>query len=150
LKILFVCLGNICRSPLAEGIAKDIAKKKGLEIEVDSAGTSSYHIGENPCDYSQKIALEHGIDISKLKARQVSQNDKKDFDLIIALDKKNRADLEQMAFKNIKLLGEYGYNSADVPDPYYFESYEKGVKEVYKMINSCVENLLSGYSSTST
>jgi len=143
LKILFVCLGNICRSPLAEGIAREIAKKKGLEITVDSAGTSSYHIGEKPCNYSQKIALEHGIDISNLKARQVNQNDKKDFDLIIALDKKNRADLEQMGFKNVKLLGEYGYNSADVPDPYYFESYDKGIKEVYKMISSCVENLLS-------
>jgi protein-tyrosine phosphatase len=150
LKILFVCLGNICRSPLAEGIAKDIAKKKGLEITVDSAGTSSYHIGESPCDYSQKVALEHGIDISSLKARQVSQSDKKDFDLIIALDKKNRADLEQMGFKNVKLLGEYGYNSADVPDPYYFESYDKGIKEVYKMINSCVEDLLNSYSSIST
>ena len=150
MKILFVCLGNICRSPLAEGIAKDLIERNSLNIKVDSAGTSSHHIGENPCNYSQKISQEHGIDISKLKARQVHQNDKKDFDLIIALDKKNRADLEQMGFKNVKLLGEYGYNSADIPDPYYFESYDKGIKEVYKMINSCVENLLNGYSSTST
>lgn len=142
MKILFVCLGNICRSPLAEGIAKDLAQKKGLDIVVDSAGTSRYHIGEPPCDYSIKVAKENGIDISNLRAREVTKADKDKFDLIIALDRNNQKDLAKIGI-NAKLLGEYaGYKAIDVPDPYYFKSYDEGIKEVFIMIKNCVEDLL--------
>jgi len=143
MRILFVCLGNICRSPLAEGIAREFAKKEGLDIIVDSAGTSRYHIGEPPCDYSIKVARENGIDISKLRAREVTSSDKDKFDLIIALDRSNKNDLAKIGI-NAKLLGEYGgYMGADVPDPYYFSSYGDGIKEVFNMLKVCVEDLLT-------
>jgi protein-tyrosine phosphatase len=142
MKILFVCLGNICRSPLAKGIAIKKAKEKNLDIFIDSAATSNYHIGERPCDYSIKIAKLNGIEISNYRARQVNNQDKK-FDLIIALDKSNKKNLEKLGFKNIKLLGEYGgFNGADVPDPYFFESFNKGMKEVFDMIEKSIEDLL--------
>jgi len=142
MKILFVCLGNICRSPLAKGVAIKKAKEKNLNLFIDSAGTSSYHIGERPCDYSIKIAKQNGIDISNFRAREVNKSDK-NFDLIIALDKSNKKDLQKMGFKNIKLLGEFGgFNGADVPDPYFFESFNKGMQEVFNMIEKSVDDLL--------
>ena len=85
--VLFVCLGNICRSPLAYGIAKNYIEKSSLDIVVDSAGTSSFHIGETPCIKSIEIAKDNGVDISKHYARQVCKDDFDKFDLIVALDK---------------------------------------------------------------
>ena len=143
MKILFVCLGNICRSPLAEAAAKDIAKQRGLDFTINSAGTSSFHIGEPPCDYSIKVAKEHGLDISSYKATQVTKNDINRYDLVIALDSSNKKELQKLGFSNVKLLGEYGYNGADVPDPYYFETYDEGIKEVFNIIRKCVENMFN-------
>lgn len=139
--ILFVCLGNICRSPLAEAIARDIIVKRGLDIIVDSAGTSAWHIGEAPCDGSQKIAKEHGIDISTLKARQVNKDDFQRFDRVIALDSSNQADLITMGGTNIIKLRYYDGTNSDVPDPYFFNGYE-GFDKVYKIIERAVSNLL--------
>ena len=139
--ILFVCLGNICRSPLAEGIARDYILKKGLEIKVDSAGTGSWHIGEPPCEGSQKIAKIKGIDISIHKARQITKKDLVEFELIVALDSKNYADLKAMGAKNLVKLGDFGFNGEDVPDPYFFNGFE-GFEKVYDMIEKCVINLL--------
>ena len=140
-KILFVCLGNICRSPLAEGIARDYILKKGLDIRVDSAGTGSWHIGEPPCEGSQKIAKIKGIDISTHKARQITKKDLVEFELIVALDSKNYADLKAMGAKNLVKLGDFGFNGEDVPDPYFFNGFE-GFEKVYDMIEKCVINLL--------
>ncbi len=141
--ILFVCLGNICRSPLAEGMARNYVEKKKLDIEVDSCGTSSWHIGEAPCDNSIKIAAINGIDISSLKARQITKTDLDKFEKIIALDDKNYKDLIDMGCPSNKLskLGFYGYNNEDVLDPYFFNGFE-GFEKVYEMINICVQKLI--------
>ena len=139
--ILFVCLGNICRSPLAEAIAREYIKKNSLDIVVDSAGTGSWHIGEAPCENSIKVAKKHGIDISMLRARQVTKQDFERFELIVALDSSNYADLKAMGAPNLVKLGEYGYNGEDVPDPYFFNGFE-GFEKVFTMIESCVVNLL--------
>jgi len=140
--VLFVCLGNICRSPLAEGIAKAKAKKMALSIIIDSAGTGDWHLGEPACENSIKVARMHGIDISTLRARQVTKEDLEQFDLIVALDESNLMNLKKMGAKNLVKLGEYGYNGEDVPDPYFFNGFE-GFEKVYEMIDVCVNNLFS-------
>ncbi|QOG12330.1 low molecular weight protein-tyrosine-phosphatase [Arcobacter sp. FWKO B] len=141
-KILFVCLGNICRSPLAEGIAKYYISKNNLDIIVDSAGTSSFHIGENPCPHSVQIAQNKGIDISQLTARQVKQKDFSEFDLIIGLDKSNITNLKIMGCKNVKLLGDFGLDGEDIPDPYFFDGFD-GFEKVFDMIEVGVINIIN-------
>jgi protein-tyrosine phosphatase len=140
--LLFVCLGNICRSPIAEGIARKIVSERNLDIRVDSAGTGSWHVGEPPCPDAMKIAKIHDLDISDLRARQVTQNDIETFDVIVALDESNRNDLKSLGREDVEKLGCYGYNCADVPDPYFFDGFE-GFEEVYKMIEICVNELFS-------
>ncbi len=138
--ILFVCLGNICRSPLAEGIAKQKAVDLSLHIDIDSAGTGDWHTGELPCAHSISIAKSHKIDISTQRARQIKKEDLDTFDLIIALDENNYKDLKLMGAKNLHKLGDYGFNGADIPDPYFFPGYE-GFEKVYEMIEITVSNL---------
>ncbi len=139
--IIFVCLGNICRSPLAEGIASDLNKKYDLNLTIESAGTGSWHVGEAPCENSIRVAKMNGIDISKQRARQVKSEDFSNFDMVIGLDSKNVANLKSMGCKDAKLLGDYGYDGADVPDPYFFDGFE-GFEKVYEQIETCVKNLL--------
>ena len=143
--ILFVCLGNICRSPLAEGIARSIAVKEGLDVVIDSCGTGDWHVGETPCPDSMRIASERGLDISGQRARQIDSDDLDWFELIIVLDDKNLSDLKAMGGQNIHKLGAYGYNNEDVPDPYFFPGYE-GFDKVYEMIEVCVTDLLTNKS----
>lgn len=138
--ILFVCLGNICRSPLAEAIAKDLNDKYGLGLIIDSAGTGSWHIGETPCQNSQIVANKMGLDISDYTARQVNKNDFEKFDLIIGLDSSNIANLKRMGCKEPRLLGDFGFNGEDVPDPYFFDGFE-GFDKVFDMIQNCTEKL---------
>jgi len=141
-RILFVCLGNICRSPLAEGIAKHRAKQMGLDVYVESAGTSSCHSGEKPCHNSIAIARQYGIDISSQRSRAVHMDDIKNFDMVIALDEQNKRDLLKMGFGKVTKLGHYAnYNNQDVPDPYYYSGMD-GFERVYKMIDECVEDML--------
>ncbi|PHR55834.1 MAG: protein tyrosine phosphatase [Arcobacter sp.] len=139
--IIFVCLGNICRSPLAEGIAKKIIQEKQLSILVDSAGTGDWHIGDAPCDNSIKVAFTNGVDISMQQSRQVTKEDFIKYDLIIGLDDSNMANLKKLGAKGALKLGSFGYNSEDVPDPYFFDGFE-GFDKVYEMIESCVIQLL--------
>jgi len=139
--IIFVCLGNICRSPLAEGIAKKYAQEYNLNLKIESAGTGNWHIGEAPCPDSIKIGKQKGIDISKQKAKLVDINDFSTFDLIIALDDNNIRDLKNLGCKNPIKLGDFGCNSKDIPDPYFFDGFE-GFDRVYEMIDVCVKNLI--------
>ena len=142
MKILFVCLGNICRSPLAEGIARDLIAKKGLKIEVDSAGTSGFHIDEAPDSRSIAIAHKYGIDISRLKGRKVNAYSDNEFDLIVAMDRQNYADLSRFNFGDkLVLMGDYGLGGKDIPDPYYYKDME-GFEKIYTMLNKAILNLL--------
>ena len=139
--ILFVCLGNICRSPLAEGIAKNYIKEKNINMIIQSAGTGHWHIGEKPCDNSIKVALLNGVDISKQKAQQVKKSDFKNFDLIVGLDDSNISNLKNLGCKNPIKLGDFGFNGECVPDPYFFDGFE-GFDKVFEMIDICVRNLI--------
>ena len=139
--ILFVCLGNICRSPLAQGIAEKIIKEEGLDLHVDSAGTGDWHIGESPCEHSIKIATINGIDISGQRGRQVKTEDFEKFDLIVGLDQSNIDNLKKIGAKNLIKLGHFGHNNEDVPDPFFFPGFE-GFDKVFTMIEKCVNQLL--------
>lgn len=138
--ILFVCLGNICRSPIAEGIARKMIEEGGHAVSVDSAGTGNWHVGEPPCRHSVTVARNHDVDISELRARQVKKADFSAFDLIVALDQSNYRDLKALGCQNLVKLGEFGYEGADVPDPYFFKEFE-GFEHVYTMIESCISYL---------
>ena len=140
--VLFVCLGNICRSPLAEAVLRAKAEERGFELAVDSAGTGNWHIGEPPCNHSIAVARSHGLDISKMRARQVGRKDAERFDVIIGLDAQNVADLKAMGFDDVYKLGRFGANGEDVPDPYFFPAYE-GFERVFGMIERCCEGLLA-------
>jgi protein-tyrosine phosphatase len=126
-RILMVCLGNICRSPTAEGVLRTLAAREApdLKLDIDSAGTADYHIGDPPDLRSQRAALRRGLDLSSLRARQVSPQDFAHFDLILAMDRDNLRDLRRVAPKDahaqLKLFLEYAEDPAvlEVPDPYY-------------------------------
>lgn len=141
--ILFVCLGNICRSPLAHGIALDYVNKHSLDIKIDSCGTSSWHVGEAPCSNSIKVASNHHIDISNLKARELTKKDFINFDMIITLDDKNLSDILNSGCPSSKVtkLGLYGYDNQDIIDPYFFNGFE-GFEKVYSMIKDCTIQLI--------
>ena len=141
-KVIFVCLGNICRSSLAEGVAKSRVKALGLEVEIDSAGLSTYHNGEAPCHLSIKIAKKQGIDISKQYSQHVSEFDLPSYDLVVALDENNKQELLAMGLTNVKKMGDFGFNGRDVADLYY-EPFKED--EVWEMISVGVEEILSKY-----
>ncbi len=142
-RILFVCLGNICRSPLAHGVAEHIAQTKKLDLYVDSAGTSDWHKGETPCDNSIKVAQRYAIDISKQYSRPITKEDIRSFTHVVAMDRQNKADMEAFGFPNVHLLGDYAnFQGEDVPDPYFFNGFE-GFEKVYQMISLCVEDFLA-------
>jgi protein-tyrosine phosphatase len=138
MKILMVCLGNICRSPLAHGIMEQMAKKSGLDWEVDSAGTGEWHVGEPPDRRSIRVARVHGIDISGQVCRLFRVSDFDTYDHIFVMDKYNRADILAMArnetdAKKVELL----LGDRIVPDPYYDDS---KFEPVFKLIeNGCRE-----------
>ena len=125
--VLFVCLGNICRSPLAEGALRREAERVGLDLEVDSAGTGHWHVGAPPDRRAIDVARRHGVDISGLRARQVGHDDFSRFDLIVALDPGNLRVLRAMAppgtHARLSLLLDHVPRRAGtaVADPYYGE-----------------------------
>jgi protein-tyrosine phosphatase len=126
-RVLFVCLGNICRSPLAEAAFRRESERLGLEVEVDSAGTGDWHIGYPPDPRAAAVAARNGIDISHLKARLVTADDFRGFDHIVALDSNNLRDLERLRPSDgkarLSLLLDHveGRQGQAVADPYYGE-----------------------------
>ncbi len=146
--ILFVCLGNICRSPLAEGVMRHKVRRAGLVdgFFLDSAGTGAWHIG-NPADRrSISVGAVHGVDLSDLRARQVIVEDFHRFDLILAMDANNLSDLRAMqpqdGIAQLALYRSYCEDGEqDVPDPYY--GGDRGFEDVYQMINRASDVLLA-------
>ncbi len=125
-KIIFVCLGNICRSPTAEGVLRKQVSERGLEnlFEIDSAGTGDWHLGHPPDKRAIEAALARGFDLSPLRARQITARDMLYYDTIIAMDNQNLARLKSLAPADqqykVRLLLQYGNSeNREVPDPYY-------------------------------
>ncbi|HYP81052.1 MAG TPA: low molecular weight protein-tyrosine-phosphatase [Steroidobacteraceae bacterium] len=127
MRILFVCLGNICRSPTVEAVARELARREApaLDLEFDSAGTAGYHIGDPPDARSVQAARHRGYDLSALRARQLQPGDFERFDLLLAMDEENLAQMQSMAPRGgagrarlfLSFAPEAGHRS--VPDPYY-------------------------------
>ena len=142
--ILFVCLGNICRSPLAEGVFRAVwaERGRGRDMLLDSAATSGWEVGSAPDPRSIAVAMRHGIDISGQRARKVRREDFSRFDLILGMDRSNVADLKALApaRDRVHLFLEFAHGQArDVPDPYY--DGPEAFTEVYRMIREPSEAL---------
>jgi protein-tyrosine phosphatase len=146
-KVLFVCMGNICRSPTAHGVFRDLVLKQGLgdAIEVDSAGTHNYHAGNPPDSRSQATARQRGIDLSDLRARRFVASDFVEFDYVIGMDRGNVADMRALrppdARARLQLMLEYSNKFAqdEVPDPYFGD---EGFDLVFDMIDDAALGLL--------
>lgn len=145
MKILMVCLGNICRSPLAEGIMQHKIHEKKISWEVDSAGTSHWHVGDLPDRRSIATAKAHGIDITYQRSRQFIPADFEKFDLILAMDSANYTDILRLASTatekdKVELILNYLHPNENraVPDPYY----EGGFEKVYQMLEKSCEKIL--------
>ena len=145
MKILMVCLGNICRSPLAEGILQAKAEFNDLPWQVDSAGTGAYHVGEQPDPRSQAVARKYGLDISYQRARQFKAADLDEFDLIFAMDSRNYQNMLQLAAneeqkQRVKLILEFtGSEERNVPDPYWDDN---GFEHVYQLLDTACDRIV--------
>lgn len=145
-RVLLVCMGNICRSPTAEVVLRNIIKNNNLgsKVEVDSAGTHGYHVGEAPDSRTQRAAAVRGYNLTQLRARKVARQDLDYFDLILAMDKSNLDNLWRMATpeqkERIKLFMDYSKNFDDdeVPDPYY------GLGHGFDLVLDMVEDAAQG------
>jgi len=140
-KILMVCLGNICRSPLAEGILREKTNELGIPVYIDSAGTSDYHIGEHPDKRTIANALKHNVDISKLKGRQFVQEDFDLFDTIFVMDSSNYTNVIALArnendIKKVELILNrlHPNQNRAVPDPYF--GGEQGFEDVFVLLDN--------------
>jgi len=148
IKVLFVCLGNICRSPTAHGVFESMLESEGLSssVSVDSAGTGAWHAGHSPDGRAQQAAISRGVNLSHIRARQVEIEDFEMFDYILAMDKTNLNDLLDQspeAYKEkIKLFLSFGQNDKilEVPDPYY--GGVKGFDTVLNLVESACQGLL--------
>jgi len=149
MKILMVCLGNICRSPLAEGILKAKIEARGLDWQVDSAGTGGWHAGEQPDPRSIRVAKRYGIDLTDQRARKFRAADLEHFDLVLAMDASNRNDILQLADKDaqrrkVEMIMNFlnPGSDQDVPDPYWDNN---GFEAVFQMLDAACEALIEKY-----
>lgn len=148
ISILFVCMGNICRSPTAEGVFRKLAREAGLEdrLHIDSAGTHSYHIGSPPDARAGAAAIGRGYDLSSLRGRQVAGRDFIDFDYILAMDRDNLANLQSICppehARKVSLFLEFSANFSEreVPDPYY--GGPQGFEHVLDLVEDAARGLL--------
>ncbi len=147
INVLFVCMGNICRSPTAEGLFRQVVKDAGLanHINIDSAGTHSYHIGSQPDTRAQAASLKRGIDLSTLRGRQAECGDFDQFDYVLAMDGSNYSDLEHLAggsTDNLHMFLAFSekFSETDVPDPYYGGN--QGFEHVLDLIEDASKGLL--------
>ena len=145
--ILFICLGNICRSPLAEAAFRQEAERAGLAVEADSAGTGDWHVGHAPDPRAQAVALREGVDISRYQARQIVAEDFRRFDMIFALDAENLVNLRRLAPSdsgaNISLLLDLvpGRQGQAVADPYYGD--DAGFDITWRDVSQAAKALVS-------
>ncbi len=152
--VLFVCLGNICRSPTAHGVFRNMVQEAGLEdvIEVDSAGTAAFHVGKSPDSRSMQVANERGIDMTDLRARQVDLGDFYQYDYVLAMDEANFSNLKDVAlpehYEKIELFLAYSqeFSETEVPDPYYGGA--KGFDHVFDLVESASQGLLQAIKKT--
>lgn len=146
--VVFVCMGNICRSPTAEGVFRHVVKERNLQdvVKIDSAGTHAYHIGESPDSRSQATAKSRGVDLSAQRARKVEAIDFDRFDYVIAMDRSNYENLKDLATieqqEKLHLFMDFAsaWDNTEVPDPYYGGG--DGFKNVFDMVQSASEGLL--------
>jgi protein-tyrosine phosphatase len=149
MKLLFVCLGNICRSPLAEGIMKHKIAEQGLDWEVDSAGTGGWHAGDLPDSRSIQVAQKHGVDLTYQRARKLRSIDYEAFDRIYVMDSMNYQDVKRLAnedeYHKIELIMNEvePHRNINVPDPYYGEG--DGFENVFKMLDSACDAIIKKY-----
>ncbi|MCB0638469.1 MAG: low molecular weight phosphotyrosine protein phosphatase [Lewinella sp.] len=147
MNILMVCLGNICRSPLAEGIMQAKIDSRGLDWQVDSAGTGAWHIGEAPDPRSRQIARQEGLSIDHQRARQFTPADFDHFDLILTMDRSNFQNVLRLAGNDqqrekVRLILEMANprQDADVPDPYWDDN---GFRRVYDLLDDACDRILN-------
>lgn len=147
-KVLFVCLGNICRSPSAEGVFRQLVGQAGLadRIHIDSCGTGNWHVGKAPDARALAAARQRGIDISDLRARQITEQDLDRYDYVLVMDRQNLADVKDLWHQNggtePALFLSFGTSShKEVPDPYY--GGEEGFEQVLDLIQDAGEGLLN-------
>lgn len=145
--VLLVCLGNICRSPMAHGIFRDKAEKAGLDIKIESAGTSGYHVGEPADERAIATLKSKGINILDLRSRQFLESDFDDYDYIITMDESNQNNLMRIAnelehtnIPEMVMNLSYPTQNISVPDPYYGGS--TGFEDVYKMLDEALSVLI--------
>jgi protein-tyrosine phosphatase len=138
--VLFVCTGNICRSPTAEGVLRQLAAKEGIELRIASAGIGDWHVGSAPDERAQHHAKGRGYDLSALRARQVRPSDFAEFDLILAMDRGHLRALERMAPRGERHKVRLFLAGRDVPDPYY--GGPEGFEQVLDLVEAACRDLL--------